>query len=55
MNDKPKSAQRSPLDVPVVDSDFSTEEIVEIVREMRERVPEWLVDILARHQKKPEC
>jgi hypothetical protein len=46
MNDKPKGSQRSPLDVKGIDSELSTEEIVEIVREMRERVPEWLVDIL---------
>ncbi|HLI79443.1 MAG TPA: type II toxin-antitoxin system Phd/YefM family antitoxin [Candidatus Binataceae bacterium] len=35
---KPERSSRSPLDVPGVDADFSTDEIVQIVREMRERV-----------------
>jgi hypothetical protein len=37
---RPDRPSRSPLDVPVIDTDFSTQEIVDIVREMRERVPE---------------
>lgn len=34
---QPERFSRSPLDVPVVKGDFSTEEIVGIVRQMRER------------------
>jgi antitoxin Phd len=33
---QPEDLQRSPLDVPVVKADFSTDEIVKIVRDMRE-------------------
>ena len=35
---QPEMSRRSPLDVPTVDTEFSTEEIVGIVREMRQRV-----------------
>jgi hypothetical protein len=34
---QPETLSRSPLDVPVVKADFSTEEIVNIVRKMRAR------------------
>ena len=54
MNDKPTGSPRSPLDVKGIEGDFSTEEIVEIVRKMRERLPEWLMDMLARHSKEPK-
>ena len=33
---QPERSSRSPLDVPVVKADISTDEIVKIVREMRE-------------------
>jgi hypothetical protein len=35
---QPERSRRSPLDVAGIDSDVSGEEIVEIVREMRQRV-----------------
>ena len=38
MNEKPKSSVRSPFDVPGIDTSVSAEEIVDTVREMRERV-----------------
>ena len=38
---QPERLRRSPLDVPVVKTDFSTEEIVNIVRKMRARA-RWL-------------
>ena len=34
---QPEKSRRSPLDVPMVDAEFSTEEVVGIVREMRQR------------------
>ena len=34
---QPESPRRSPLDVPGIESDLSCEEIVRIVREMRQR------------------
>jgi len=34
---QPERAQRSPLDVPGIESDLSSKEIVDIVREMRQR------------------
>jgi hypothetical protein len=34
---QPEPSAKSPFDVPGVDTDVSTEEIVDIVREMRER------------------
>jgi hypothetical protein len=34
---QPERPRRSPLDVPAVDTEISTEEIVGIVREMRQR------------------
>jgi hypothetical protein len=37
MNEKlPKPSARSPLDVPGIKTDFSTKEVVDIVRKMRE-------------------
>jgi hypothetical protein len=37
MNKKPERSARSPFDVPAIDTNVSAEEIVDIVREMRER------------------
>lgn len=36
---QPERPRRSPLDVPAVDTAFSAEEIVKLVREMRRRIP----------------
>lgn len=35
---QPDQPRRSPLDVPGIDTEITTEEIVDIVREMRQRV-----------------
>jgi hypothetical protein len=40
MNEKPERPSRSPLDVDGVASDLSADEIVDIVREMRQRAYE---------------